>query len=345
MITARSFGTTADGAPVTCFHLENSSGAWAEVLDYGAILRGVAVPDRTGRLRDVCLGFDTVKEYQEKHQGYLGALVGRCANRIRDARFTLDGRTYTLAANERNNHLHGGVRGFDQYVWDHSVEGDTVVFSRISPNGEEGYPGTLKVRVSYTLTEDNALRLVVEGESDADTVINLTSHAYWNLNGHGAGDVGSHTLCIDAIAFTELASDNCPNGTIASVVGSPFDLRTARPLEEGWDADHPQIRQGGGYDHNWAIRGTGLRRAAVLTAPESGITLSLSTTQPGLQVYSGNFLPVMTGKGDAHYGPRRGVALEAQGFPNAVNQPGFPSVVLRPGERYHQETIFAFGLD
>lgn len=345
MITARPFGTAADGTPVTCFHLENAAGAWAEVLDYGCILRAVSVPDRTGALRDVCLGFDTVEDYRKNHAAYLGALVGRCANRIRDARFTLEGRTYVLPANEGHNHLHGGNRGFDQYVWDHSVEGDTVVFSRTSPDGEEGYPGTLKVRASYTLTEDNALRLVLEGESDADTVVNLTSHAYWNLNGHGAGSVGDHTLSIDAIAFTELGADNCPNGTIASVVGTPFDLRTARPIGAGWDAPHPQIRQGAGYDHNWALRGTGLRRAAVLTGPESGITLTLSTTQPGLQVYTGNFLPETVGKGGARYAPRCGVALEAQGFPNAVNQPGFPTVVLGAGERYRQEIVFAFGHD
>lgn len=345
MISARPFGTTAEGAPVTCFRLENRSGAWAEVLDYGAILRAVAVPDRTGVLRDVCLGFDTAQEYQEKHQGYLGALVGRCANRIRGARFTLDGREYVLPANEPPKQLHGGVKGFDQYVWDHSIQGDTVVFSRTSPDGEEGYPGSLAVRASYTLTEDNALRLVLEGESDADTVVNLTSHAYWNLNGHGAGGVGSHTLSVDAIAFTELGEDNCPNGTLVSVVGTPFDLRTARPLEAGWDEEHPQIRQGRGYDHNWALRGTGLRRAAVLAAPESGITMTLSTTQPGLQVYTGNFLPEVAGKDGAQYAPRCGVALEAQGFPDAVNQPGFPSVVLRAGERYHQEIVFAFGRD
>ena len=175
--------------------------------------------------------------------------------------------------------------------------------------------------------------------------MNLTSHAYWNLNGHGAGSVGNHTLSIDAIAFTELGADNCPNGTIASVVGTPFDLRTARPLEAGWDADHPQIRQGGGYDHNWVLRGTGLRRAAVLTAPESGIAMALSTTQPGLQVYTGNFLPETVGKGEARYAPRCGVAMEAQGFPNAINQPGFPSAVLRAGQQYHQEIIFAFGHD
>ncbi len=344
-VTARPFGATREGTPVTLFRLENPSGAYVQVLDYGAILQAVAVPDREGRLRDVCLGFDTPAEYQEKHEGYLGALVGRCANRIRGARFQLGGRPHALAANQPPNHLHGGNRGFDQYLWDHRIEGDSLVLTRLSPAGEEGYPGALQTQVRYTFGPDNALLLELQAVSDADTVVNLTSHAYWNLNGHGAGDVGGHTLSIDAIAFTELGEDNCPTGTLVSVVGTPFDLRSPRALSDGWNADHPQIRQGGGYDHNWALRGQGLREAAVLHAPESGITLALSTTQPGLQVYTANFLPESTGKGGAAYGRRRGVALEAQGFPNAVNQPEFPSTVLKAGETYHQEILFAFTHD
>ena len=344
-VTARPWGATREGTPVTLFRLEAPDGAYVQVLDYGAILQAAAVPDRTGRLRDVCLGFDTPAEYQEKHDGYLGALVGRCANRIRGARFQLDGRPWPLAANQPPNHLHGGVRGFDQYLWDHRVQDDALVLTRRSPAGEEGYPGALQTEAQYTFTPDHVLRLTLRAVSDADTVVNLTSHAYWNLNGHGGGDVGEHTLSIDAIAYTELAADNCPTGTLASVVGTPFDLRIPRALSAGWDAGHPQIRQGGGYDHNWALRGRGLREAAVLHAPESGITLTLSTTQPGLQVYTANFLPEMTGKGRAAYGRRRGVALEAQGFPNAANQPEFPSTVLRAGEPYHQEIAFAFTHD
>lgn len=344
-ITARPFGATSQGTPVTLYRLKNPSGAYAQVLDYGAILQAMAVPDREGVLRDVCLGFDTPAEYREKHGGYLGALVGRCANRIRGAKFQLDGRPYILAANQPPNHLHGGTRGFDQYHWDARVEGDTLVLSRLSPAGEEGYPGALQAEVRYTLAPDNTLRLELLGQADADTVVNLTSHAYWNLNGHGAGEVGTHTLSVDAIAYTELGADSCPTGTIASVVGTPFDLRTARPLAAGWDAGHPQIRQGGGYDHNWVLRGQGLREAAVLHAPESGITLTLSTTQPGLQVYTANFLPEESGKGGALYGRRRGVALEAQGFPNAINQPEFPSVVLPAGAVYRQEILFAFSHD
>ena len=344
-ITARPFGATREGDPVTLYRLEAPDGAYAQVLDYGAILQAVAVPDREGRLRDVCLGFGSPIEYQEKHDGYLGALVGRCANRIRGARFQLNGRPYVLAANQAPNHLHGGVRGFDQYLWEAQVVEDGLLLSRLSPDGEEGYPGALRTEVRYSFTADHVLRLDLRAVSDADTVVSLTSHAYWDLNGHGAGDVGSHTLSIDAIAYTELAGDSCPTGTIASVVGTPFDLRTPRPLSAGWDADHPQIRQGGGYDHNWVLRGSGLREAAVLHAPESGITMSLSTTQPGLQVYTANFLPEVTGKDGAAYGRRRGVALEAQGFPDAIHQPEFPSPILRAGEVYHQEIVFAFAHD
>ena len=340
-VTSRPFGTTKQGRAVTLFHLENTSGAYAEVLDYGAVLCAAAVPGRDGALRDVCLGFDSVAEYED-NDGYLGALVGRCANRIQNARFQLGDKSYSLHANQPPSHLHGGIRGFDKYVWDHRVEGDTLVLWRISPDGEEHYPGNLTAEVRYTFTEDNALRLELRAVTDAATVVNLTSHAYWNLNGHGAGDVGGHTLSVDAISFTEMGPDHCPNGTIAAVVGTPFDLREPRPLAQGWDADHDQIRLGGGYDHNWALRGHGLREAAVLHAAESGITLRLSTTQPGLQVYTANFLPEMKGKGNADYSPRGAVALEAQAFPNAVNVPAFASVALEPGEEYRQEIVFAF---
>lgn len=294
-ITIRSFGHTREGRPVTLLRMENAAGACAEVLDYGARLQSMVVPDRDGKPRDVCLGFDSVAEY-EANGDYLGALVGRCANRIRGGRFRLGGREYALTVNQGANHLHGGARGFDRYVWEHRLEGESVVFSRTSPAGEEGYPGLLRVEAAYTLTEDNALCLRLTAEADEDTVVNLTGHAYWNLNGQGAGEVGEHTLSIDAIAFTELAEDGCPNGTIASVVGTPFDLREPRALREGWDTTHPQIRLGGGYDHNWILRGDGLREAAVLRAPESGISLHLSTTQPGLQVYTANGLSARQGK-------------------------------------------------
>lgn len=343
-ITIRSFGHTREGRPVTLLRMENAAGACAEVLDYGARLRSMVVPDRDGKPRDVCLGFDSVAEY-EANGDYLGALVGRCANRIRGGRFRLGGREYALTVNQGANHLHGGARGFDRYVWEHRLEGESVVFSRTSPAGEEGYPGLLRVEAAYTLTEDNALCLRLTAEADEDTVVNLTGHAYWNLNGQGAGEVGEHTLSIDAIAFTELAEDGCPNGTIASVVGTPFDLREPRALREGWDTTHPQIRLGGGYDHNWILRGDGLREAAVLRAPESGISLHLSTTQPGLQVYTANGLSARQGKSGASYVPRGAVALEGQGFPNAVNEPTFPTVVLAAGEIYQQEIVFAFRHD
>ena len=341
-VTARPFGATSQGAPVTCFRLENGKGSWAEVLDYGATLRAVAVPDREGALRDVCLGFDRVADY-EAHDAYLGALVGRCANRIRGAAFQLNGETCRLFPNQESGcSLHGGRVGFDPKMWWGGIQGESVVLTLDSPDGEEGYPGALHVQVRYALTEEDTLCLELQAVSDADTVVNLTSHAYWDLNGHGAGDVGGHLLEVDGDAITELGADCCPTGAILPVEGTPFDLRTPRPLREGWDAPHPQIQVGGGYDHNWALRGEGLRRAAVLSSPESGITLEVSTTQPGLQVYTANFLPSLTGKGGAAYGRRGAVALEAQGFPNAVNLPQFPSSVLRKGERYRQEIRFAF---
>lgn len=341
-VTARSFGATSQGAPVTCFRMENRKGSWAEVLDYGATLRAVAVPDRDGVLRDVCLGFDRVADYED-HDAYLGALVGRCANRIRGAAFQLNGETYRLAVNQESGcSLHGGRVGFDRRMWRGEIQGESVLLTLDSPDGEEGYPGTLRVRVRYMLTEDDALCLELWAETDADTVVNLTSHAYWNLNGHGAGDVGDHLLGVNGDAVAELGADCCPTGTLLPVDGTPFDLRIPRPLKEGWDDAHPQIQVGGGYDHNWDIRGMGLRRAALLSSPESGITLEVSTTQPGLQVYSANFLPLLTGKEGAIYGRRRGVALEAQGFPNAVNLSQFPSSILRKGEEYRQEIRFSF---
>ena len=341
-VSARPFGTTRRGEPVTCFRMENSGGAWAEVLDYGATLRAVAVPDREGRRRDVCLGFDRVEDY-EGHDAYLGALVGRCANRIRGAAFTLDGRTYRLAVNQESScSLHGGLRGFDRRVWSGSWEGEHLTLGLLSPDGEEGYPGNLQAAVRYTLTEDNALKIELRAATDAHTVVNLTSHAYWNLNGHGAGCVGEHLLSVEGDRVAELGADCCPTGVLFPVEDTPFDLRQPRPLKEGWDALCPQIQVGGGYDHNWALSGEGLRRAAELYSPESGIRLELRTTQPGLQVYTANFLPPLRGKEGAAYGRRGAVALEAQGFPNAVNLPNFPSAELFPGEEYRQEIVFAF---
>ena len=339
-ITPRPFGVTRGGEPVTCWRLENAVGAWAEVLDYGGTLRAVCVPDRAGALTDVCLGYDTLAEYEDR-DGCLGALVGRCANRIAGGRFTLGGRDYALAMNSGPNHLHGGLRGFDRRVWRGAVRGETLALAYTSPHGEEGYPGTVEVWAEYSLTDENELILRLFAQSDANTVVNLTNHAYWNLDGHGAGDVGGHTLQIEADAIAETDDSSCPTGALYPVAGTPFALQFPRRLDEGWDREDPQMAIGRGYDHHFILPGGGLRRAAVLTGA-GGLTLTLSTTQPGVQVYTANWLTQRPGKGGAVYGRRCGVALEAQGVPNAVNLPQFPTVVLGPGERYAQEIRFGF---
>lgn len=335
------FGATREGLPVHLYRLENASGAWAEVLDYGATIRAVAVPDKEGHLTDVCLGYDTLAEY-ELQDACLGATVGRCANRISGGKFTLGSRAYTLALNDGPNHLHGGNRGFDRHVWAGRLEGDTLSLTRTSPDGEEGYPGTVEAEVRYTLTNENELVLECLARTDRETPVNLTNHAYWNLDGHGAGSVGDHTMQIYADTATENDPSSCPNGRLFSVEGTPLDLRAPRRLADGWDASHPQIKIGAGYDQNYAVKGKGLREAGVLRSDRSGIALRLSTTQPGLQIYTANFLTDRPGKGGAHYARRGGVALEAQGYPNAVNVPEFPSVVLRPGETYREKIVFRF---
>lgn len=340
-ITLQPFGQTREGEDVVLCRLENASGAYIEVISYGATLRTVAVPDREGRLTDVCLGYDTIGEY-ERWDGCLGMVVGRCANRIKGARFTLNGKEYCLAPNVAPNHLHGGERGFNRYVWAHRTEGESVVFSRRSSDGEEHYSGNLTAEVRYTFTERNEVVIDYLAQSDADTVVNLTNHAYWNLNGHGAGNAGRHTLQISADAYTEMDEESCPSGVIAGVEDTPFDLRVAEHLSDGWDTDHPQIKIGGGYDHNWALKGEGFRRVAVLASAESGITLSVWTDQPGMQVYTANSLTDRAGKGGALYSRRCSVALETQAFPDAIHHDNFPTAVLKAGETYRRKTAFAF---
>ncbi|NCB62067.1 MAG: galactose mutarotase [Clostridia bacterium] len=340
-ITVRAFGTTKEGEAVHAYRLQNSSGAWTEILDYGGTIHMVVVPDKENRLTDVCLGYDLIEEYEEQ-DGCLGALVGRCANRIAKGRFTLDGREYSLAVNNGPNHLHGGLKGFDRRVWNARTEGDTLILARTSPDGEEGYPGEVEAEARYTWTERSELILECRARTDAPTLVNLTNHCYWNLNGQGDGGVGDHTVQVDADATTENDESCCPNGKLYPVEGTPLDLRAPKRLSDGWDADDPQITIGCGYDQNFALNGSGLRGAAVVVGDKTGIVLTLSTTLPGLQVYTANSLTDRAGKGGVRYGRRDGVALEAQGFPNAVNCPGFPSVVLRPGEEYREKIVFAF---
>lgn len=333
-IQARAFGVTRDGSAVNCFRLANRKGNYAEILDYGATIRAVVL-DGT----DVCLGYDTLEEY-ENWDACLGATVGRCANRIASGRFTLHGKEYTLAVNNGPNHLHGGRKGFDRYVWRHEVQGETLILHHTSPDGDEGYPGICEVEARFTFTEKDELILEFLGRSDADTVLNLTNHAYWNLEGHGAGSVGDHTMEIPAEEITENDVSSCPVGAYYAVEGTPFDLRSPKPLKDGWDSTDPQMQIGCGYDHNFVLLGAGMRHAGTLRG--GGRSMTVRTTQPGLQLYTANFLTRRRGKGGVMYDRRCGVALEAQGFPNAVNLAPFPSVVLKAGEKYHQTILFAF---
>ncbi len=330
------FGALSDGTPVTAARIENASGASATLLDYGATLQSLCVPDAAGKLVDVVLGYDTAAEY-EAQSGHLGGTIGRVGNRIGGAEFSLGGKAYTLAKNNGANHLHGGVFGFDRVMWSMRSESGSVVFERLSSDGEEGYPGNLHVRVTFTLTDDNALRIVYDADTDADTLVNLTNHAYFNLN--GGGDVLGHHLQVFADRFCENDDGCLPTGKLLCVEGTPFDFRTGKAIGADIGADHEQLRRAGGYDHNYCLAGL---RAAVLRGDKTGIEMTTSTDLPGMQVYSANFLTERPGKGVSKMDKRGALCLETQLYPNAMNCYGFPSPVLRAGQHLHSETVYAF---
>lgn len=346
------FGALPDGEPVEVFTLVNAHGLELRAITYGGIIVSLRTPDRAGRLADIVLGFDSLAGYLG-NAPYFGAIIGRFANRIAGGRFTLDGTTYRLAANNGPNHLHGGVRGFDKVLWQGaSFEDDNgvgVALTHTSPDGDEGYPGTVAVRVTYTLTDRDELVVDYAATTDRATPVNLTQHSYVNLAGDGvAKDILDHVLTIDASAYTPVDAALIPTGAIAPVAGTPFDFRTPTAIGARIDRDDPQLRYGGGYDHNFVLDrapGGGLAHAARLVEPASGRTLDLYTSEPGLQVYSGNGLDgSLMGKGGRRYGRRCGLALETQHFPDSPNQPGFPTTILRPGEELRSRTVFRFGV-
>ena len=334
------FGRTKEGEAVTAYRLENSAGMSVTVLDYGATIQSIAVPNRSGGFTDVALGYDTVEEY-EAGDGYLGATIGRVGNRIAGARFDLGGVTYTLAKNDGENHLHGGTRGFDAYIWQAQVKGESaVVFSRLSPDGEENYPGNLKVSVTFTLTQDNALSIAYDAVSDKDTLLNLTNHTYFNLN--GGGDVLAHELQICAERFCEATAQCIPTGRLLPVEGTPMDFRTPKPIGRDIRADWDQLRYMGGYDHNFVL--TGGKTAAVVYSPASGVEMTVRTDLPGVQLYTANSLGERTGKGGSTMGRWGALCLETQLYPDGVNHYGFPSPVLHAGEAFHSETVYRFAV-
>jgi aldose 1-epimerase len=347
-VTRTQTATLVGGKPVEVFTLTNAAGTEVRAITYGGIITSWRVPDRRGQLADIVLGYDDPAAYVKNNSPHFGAIVGRYGNRIAKARFALDGRTYPLAANNGVNHLHGGTQGFDKVLWQgEALRGGTgVAFTRTSADGEEGYPGNLKVRVTYTLSDKNELVVAYEATTDKPTIVNLTQHTYFNLAGHGSGDILGHVLRINADRYTPVDETLIPTGELASVDKTPFDFRRPTAIGARIRSEHPQIQFGRGYDHNWVLArsGAGLALAADVYESTSGRTLQVQTTEPGVQFYSGNFLDgTITGKDGRVYQARSGFCLETQHFPDSPNQPTFPSTTLRPGETYRSRTVFTTG--
>ena len=352
-IARHPFGTMPDGTEVERYTLNGAGSARVQVLTYGGAIQAVRVPDRAGRWANVVLGYDDLDGYlQGEH--YFGALIGRYANRIALGRFSLDGGDFRLTRNEPPNHLHGGQAGFDKQVWAASprCQGDEVALALelTSPAGHEGYPGTLSVQVTYTLSAADELRIDFEATTDAPTVVNLTSHSYFNLRGEGSGEVLGHELWLDADRYTPVDATGIPTGGLAPVAGTPFDFRTAHTIGSRINVANRQLLIGQGYDHNWVLnrRGAGphqLRFAAAAWDPRSGREIKVFTDQPGVQFYSGNFLTgTLVGISNHIYRQGAGFTFETQHYPNSPNQPNFPTTTLRKGQVYNSTTIFAFGI-
>lgn len=336
MLNTRPFGTL-DGREVPLLTLSNAALS-VELLPFGASIRSLRVPDRDGRPTDVCLGYDTLEEYRTQ-DACLGGTIGRCANRIGGARFTLDGREYRLTANEGENTLHGGAQGFHWKLWDWSCDQDRVVFTLNSPDGDEGFPGNLRAQVTYTLT-GNGLDIGYQAVSDRDTVVSFTNHAYFNLAGHNGGPVADHVLTLRADRYTPANAANVPTGELTAVEGTPLDFRQGTALGER--LDHPALAATRGLDHNFVLSGGA--PAARLWCPRTGIVLEISASMPGMQAYTAGFLTPRPGKDGASYGPAHAVCLEPQHFPDAVNQPAFPSPILRAGETYRADIGLRFSV-
>ena len=323
--------------------LTNSSGMQVRISSYGATVQSLSAPDRRGDFADVVLGYDTVDGYV-RGKAYLGAIVGRYANRIGGANFELDGRRYALPANDSPNTLHGGFRGFDKVVWTARADpsGRAVRLTYVSPEGEQGFPGDVTVRVTYTLTEGNELRIDYDATTDRSTPLNLSNHAYFNLAGQGAGDILGHEVELIADAFTPVDRNLIPTGELRDVEATPFDFRKPATIGARIDDDDEQLVFGHGYDHNFVLRkaGGGLELAARVFEPGSGRVLEVLTTEPGLQFYTGNHLDGIAGKNGKVYGRRSGFCMETQHFPDSPNQPGFPDTILRPGETFASTTVY-----
>ena len=350
-VSERKFGTLPTGEEVKIYHLENKKGAYAEVLQYGAILVKMCVPDKNGDLKDVVLGYDDIRGY-EINGCFFGAIIGRSGNRIENSRFFIDDKEVVLAENENHNNLHSGPDGFEKKLWEVkeiSQEKNSVDFFRISPDGENGFPGEFSIVVKYEFTEENELKIFYRGRSDAATVANMTNHSYFNLAGDPSKASTDNILYVNADYYTPVDSTFMTTGEIAPVKDTPMDFTTPKAVgKEINNYDFVQLKNGKGYDHNWVLNTKGdlSQVAAKLTSPESGITLEVYTNEPGVQVYTGNFLDgTVTGKKGIVYNQRASVCLETQHYPDSPNKADWPSVVLEPGQTYNSECIFKFSVE
>ncbi|SDD34008.1 aldose epimerase family protein [Niabella drilacis] len=345
-----NFEATIDGKKTGLYTLKNNNGMRVAITSYGGRIVGLWVPDRSGKSTDVVIGLNSVDGYRNATEAYLGATIGRYGNRIAKARFKLDGREYTLAANNGPNNLHGGKKGFQYVVWDAAQPNDsTLELSYTSPDMEEGFPGELKVKVTYSVTADNAIKMEYQATSSKNTIVNLTNHAYFNLNGEGSGDILQQTAQIYADQYTPVDSTLIPTGKLDPVAGTPFDFTKPVAIGARIGEDNTQLKYGRGYDHNYVLNGTkgdyGLTHAATFTGDQSGIVMDIYTQEPGLQFYSGNFNEgkntLKSGAKDIHRGA---FCAETQHFPDSPNQPAFPSVELKPGTAYHTVSYYKFSV-
>jgi len=345
-VQQKPFGTR-DGRPVNLFTLTNANGVEVDAMNYGGIIVSIRVPDRKGEFADIVLGHENLDGYVP-NPPYIGAIVGRYANRIANGTFTLDGKTYTLPKNDGPNTLHGGIdKTFNKVVWEgEALKGKTgVAFTYLSKDGDDGFPGNVKLRVTYTLTDQNELVIDYEATADRATPINLSQHSYFNLSGEGNGDILNHELTLNADRFTPVDKNLIPTGELRPVKGTPLDFTTSTRVGARIDDGYDQMVLAHGYDHNWVInrKGDGLTLAARVYEPSTGRVMEVSTTQPGVQFYTGNFLDgTVTGKHGHVYKRRYGLCLETQHFPDSPNHPDFPSTILRPGETFKSETVFKF---
>jgi aldose 1-epimerase len=349
LIDSENFQDVVDGKKVELFTLQNENGIVVQITNYGGKVVNLWTPDKQGDFDDIVLGFETIDEYLETTEIYFGSIIGRYGNRIGGGTFVINDTTYTLAQNNNGNALHGGIKGFNNVVWDASqVDGQTLKLTYLSPDMEEGYPGNLDVTVQYKLTDDNELKIEYWATTDRPTPVNLTHHSFFNLKGAGNGNVNNHIVQINADYYTPVDEGLIPTGEIAPVEGTPMDFTEPTPIGERIDVDFEQLEFGNGYDHNWVLNQAddGLTFAAKVVEPQSGRTMEVYTNEPGIQFYGGNFLDgTVTGKEGKVYEFRSALCLETQHFPDSPNKPEFPSTILNPGEEYYSVCVYEFGVE